>query len=94
LQSQMDILEELSPINYVENIRDPLLVIQGVNDPRVPVSEALLLSDILGKKGIPMEMILFADEGHGVSKRSNQALYLAKVVEFFKKYLIKNDKKN
>ncbi|MBI2518984.1 MAG: S9 family peptidase [Bdellovibrio sp.] len=87
LANDMLILEQLSPINYVEQIQAPLLVVQGVNDPRVPVSEALLLNDILKKKGIPMEMILFSDEGHGVSKRNNQALYLARVVEFFKKYL-------
>lgn len=80
-------LEQLSPITFLENLKDPLLMIQGVNDPRVPVGEALQINQALEEKNVPHELILFPDEGHGAAKRSNQVIQLGKALTFFEKYL-------
>ena len=58
-------LEQLSPINHIDKLRDPLLIIQGVSDPRVPVGEALQMYRAMAGKGVDGGLILFPDEGHG-----------------------------
>jgi dipeptidyl aminopeptidase/acylaminoacyl peptidase len=63
------------------------MIIQGVNDPRVPVGEAIQFKETATKNGIEAELFLFADEGHGSSKRVNQAMELTKTIEFFNKHL-------
>lgn len=82
-------LMRLSPITYVDQVRDPLMIIQGANDPRVPVGEALQIHETLQKKKINSQLIVFADEGHGSAKRENQVLEIGHTLEFFKKNLIK-----
>ena len=83
-----DALVELSPLTHLDKIKAPLLMIQGVNDPRVPVGEALQINQALEAKKIPHELILFPDEGHGAAKRSNQVIQLGKALEFFKTHLL------
>ena len=80
-------LIQLSPITHVKKLKAPLLSIQGVNDPRVPVGEALQIYRELEARKIPGGLILFADEGHGTSKRSNQVLALGHTIAFFEKHL-------
>ncbi len=82
-------LMKLSPISYVDNVKSPLMIIQGANDPRVPVGEALQVQQVLDKKNISSRLIVFADEGHGSSKKENQILEIGNMIEFFKKHLIK-----
>lgn len=86
-------LSSISPINYIYNIKTPLLIIHGQNDPRVPVSEALNIINALKEKNIPAESLIFPDEGHGVSKRKNSLILYRKMVDFFDNYL-KGIKKN
>jgi dipeptidyl aminopeptidase/acylaminoacyl peptidase len=62
-------------------------MIQGVNDPRVPVGEALQLHDALAARGVPVGLILFPDEGHGASKRNNQVTTIAAMIAFFTQHL-------
>jgi dipeptidyl aminopeptidase/acylaminoacyl peptidase len=81
-------LIQLSPITHVKKIKAPLLSIQGVNDPRVPVGEALQIYRELEARKIPGGLILFADEGHGTAKRSNQVLALGHTIAFFEKHLM------
>jgi dipeptidyl aminopeptidase/acylaminoacyl peptidase len=83
-----DVLVKLSPITYVNKINAPLLSIQGVNDPRVPVGEALQIYRELERRKIPGGLILFADEGHGVHKRENQVLAAGHTIAFFEKHLL------
>jgi protease II len=83
-----DALMALSPITHVAKIRAPLLSIQGVNDPRVPVGEAMQIYRELEQRKIPGGLILFADEGHGMSKRPNQVLALGHTIAFFEKHLL------
>jgi len=82
-----DALIQLSPITHIKKIKAPLLSIQGVNDPRVPVGEALQIYRELEARKIPGGLILFPDEGHGTSKRGNQVLALGHTLAFFEKHL-------
>lgn len=82
-------LTKLSAITYVDKVRAPLMIVQGANDPRVPVGEALQIHETLTKKKIASELIVFADEGHGSTKKENQVLEIGHTIEFFKKHLIK-----
>lgn len=81
------ILKELSPETYIDKLKSPLLIIQGANDPRVPAGEAVQMYEKIKRKGIPTGLIIFADEGHGASSRSNKVLEIGHTFEFFKKYL-------
>jgi protease II len=78
-----DALRKLSPVTYLDRVNAPILLIQGVNDPRVPVGEAIQLHDALEKRGVSAPLILFADEGHGASRRSNTTLELGHILKFF-----------
>jgi dipeptidyl aminopeptidase/acylaminoacyl peptidase len=80
-------LLKLSPITYVDRLKAPLLMIQGANDPRAPVGEAVVMHDALAQKGIPSKLVIFADEGHGPSKRENRALSYAYMLRLFEEHL-------
>jgi dipeptidyl aminopeptidase/acylaminoacyl peptidase len=80
-------LIDLSPVTYSDRIKSPLLIIQGANDPRVPVGEAIQIQKILEQKKVPSQLVIFPDEGHGSSKRSNQVLEIGYTLDFFKKHL-------
>ncbi|MFO0552953.1 MAG: prolyl oligopeptidase family serine peptidase [Polyangiaceae bacterium] len=82
-----DALTALSPITHVDKVKAPLMLLQGATDPRVPVGEALQFYDALKAKGVPTELIVFPDEGHGFQKRSNQVLALGHTLRFFKENL-------
>ncbi|MEM7645980.1 MAG: prolyl oligopeptidase family serine peptidase, partial [Pseudomonadota bacterium] len=83
----MEALKKLSPVTYLDKIQDPLLVIHGATDPRVPAGEAIQIYNAMESKGLAGELILFPDEGHGVRKRKNRAVYFGHTLEFFKKHL-------
>jgi len=61
------------------------MVIHGENDPRVPVTETYQVAEYLGTRGVSVELIVYADEGHGVSKMKNRLDCYPKVIEFVKK---------
>ena len=83
----LDALVKLSPVTYIDRVKAPLLLIQGLNDPRVPVGESLAMRDALTGRGIDAPLIIFADEGHGAGKRANQVLAVGHTVAFFQKHL-------
>jgi dipeptidyl aminopeptidase/acylaminoacyl peptidase len=80
-------LEKLSPMSYFHQIKAPLMIIHGANDPRVPAGEAIQIYEMMESKGVPGKLILFPDEGHGIVKRKNRALYFSYVDDFFKENL-------
>ena len=80
-----DALRKLSPVTYLDRVKAPLLLIQGVNDPRVPVGEAIQIHDLLEKRGVTAPLILFADEGHGAARRSNAALQLGHITQVLRR---------
>ena len=72
LAEDRDFLEQASPLNRVDDIRAPLFVIHGANDPRVPLSEAEQIAKALEKRGVPCQLLVYPDEGHGLAKRANR----------------------
>ena len=86
-EKDKDMLMERSPINFVENINCPLLVVQGKHDPRVVEDESLQIVNKLKEKNKPVEYILLEDEGHGYSKVANQIRVFESKLKFLDKYL-------
>lgn len=86
-EKDREALRRLSPITYVNDIKGPLLIIQGANDPRVPVGEAVQMYEAVKAKGLDARLIIFPDEGHSVAKRQNQVLSTGHILGFFEKHL-------
>ncbi|HEX9392750.1 MAG TPA: S9 family peptidase [Usitatibacteraceae bacterium] len=84
-----DFLIATSPLFHAKNIRAPLMVIQGANDPRVIKPESDEIVEAVKKNNVPVEYVVFADEGHGFSKKKNQIEANRKMLEFLDKYLAK-----
>jgi dipeptidyl aminopeptidase/acylaminoacyl peptidase len=82
-----DALRRLSPITYIDRVEGPLLIIQGANDPRVPVSEALQMKAALDSRRTTSQLILFPDEGHGSQKRDNRVQEVGHTLQFFNEHL-------
>ena len=76
-----------SPVSQVEKIRAPLLLIHGANDVRVLAQDSEDVERALKAAGKPVEMLVFADEGHSIRKWQNQLKMYRKVEEFFAKCL-------
>jgi dipeptidyl aminopeptidase/acylaminoacyl peptidase len=83
-----EVLAKLSPMTYVDRVKAPLFIMQGASDPRVPAGEAVQMHDALDKKGVPCELTIFPDEGHGAQKRENRVYMLAQAIAFYRKYLL------
>ena len=77
----------ISPLFHAENVVKPLLVIQGANDPRVLQIESDEIVAAVRKNGVPVEYILFPDEGHGFRSRANRITASDAYVTFLDKYL-------
>ena len=80
-------LKEISPIWKADRIKTPLMVVHGANDPRVPIGEARQIIEAVRAHGGLVDSLIFADEGHGASKRVNIIADYRKQVEFFSAYL-------
>jgi dipeptidyl aminopeptidase/acylaminoacyl peptidase len=87
LEEDYDFLVKVSPINKIDQVKAPLLVIHGENDPRVPLSEAEQVRDSLQESGVAAELIVYGDEGHGIAKLKNQLDLYPKVSAFLAKNL-------
>jgi dipeptidyl aminopeptidase/acylaminoacyl peptidase len=80
-------LEEESPLNFAKNIRVPLLVAQGANDPRVKEAESDRIVIAVRDQGKPVEYLVAPDEGHGFAGRDNRMAFYTAQERFFAKYL-------
>jgi dipeptidyl aminopeptidase/acylaminoacyl peptidase len=85
--TQADLLRRLSPIHKIDRIRTPTIVLHGANDTNVPVVEAEQVVDNLKRRNVPVEYVLFPDEGHGWRKTPNRIRSTVAIVEWFDKYL-------
>ncbi|WP_271078552.1 S9 family peptidase [Aurantiacibacter sp. MUD61] len=65
-------LRAISPLFHADNITSPMLVVQGANDPRVLQVESDELVEAIRANGVPVEYVLFPDEGHGFARRENR----------------------
>jgi dipeptidyl aminopeptidase/acylaminoacyl peptidase len=81
-------LEKISPLNNTEKIKKPMFIIQGTNDPRVPVTEATQMRDKLKAQGNIVWYLEAKDEGHGFRKKPNVDFQRLAVIKFMETYLI------
>lgn len=87
LEHDRDFLVTASPITYLDQLRAPLFVIHGANDPRVPLSEAEQIAAALADRGIRHELRVYHDEGHGLAKRANRKDAYPAAIEFLTEIL-------
>jgi len=78
-----DRYRERSPINFVENIRGKLLIVQGMQDPNVTPGNVDVVVRALGSEGIPYDLLTFEDEGHGISRPWNLKKLYPRLADFF-----------
>ncbi|MFC7555064.1 alpha/beta hydrolase family protein [Pseudoroseomonas wenyumeiae] len=83
----MELLERLSPLHKTEEIRCPMLVAQGMTDPRVPPHESEQIVQALKRRNVPVEYLTFPDEGHGFLKRDNRRRVYLGVASFLAQHL-------
>ncbi len=80
-------LRSISPLFHAGNIQRPLLVLQGANDPRVLQVESDEMVEAARVNGVPVEYIVFPDEGHGFAKKANRERGYAAILRFLDRYL-------
>ncbi len=80
-------LEERSPLSRVDQIKRPLLIAQGANDPRVKQSESDQIVKAMQEKKIPVTYVLFPDEGHGFARPENSLAFTAVTEAFVARFL-------
>jgi dipeptidyl aminopeptidase/acylaminoacyl peptidase len=80
-------LHRISPLFNAEKIKVPLMVLQGANDPRVIKVESDEIVAAAQKNGVPVEYVIFPDEGHGFLKKANEIEGTGKILTFLDKYL-------
>ena len=88
--TEADMLYRLSPIHRVDRVTAPTIVLHGANDTNVPVVEAEQVVESLKKRSVPVEYVLFPDEGHGFRKIPNQIRSAVSITSWFVKYLKAN----
>jgi dipeptidyl aminopeptidase/acylaminoacyl peptidase len=82
-----EMLKAISPVFHADKIRRPLMVLQGKNDPRVIKPESDDIVSAVKAAGVPVEYVVFDDEGHGFTKKKNQIEGYRAVLNFLDKYL-------
>jgi dipeptidyl aminopeptidase/acylaminoacyl peptidase len=80
-------LRRISPLFSASKIKAPLMVLQGANDPRVLKIESDEIVAAARKNGVPVEYIVFPDEGHGFNKKENEIRGYGAILEFLDKHL-------
>ena len=81
-------LERISPLNHVDRMTRPMLISQGLNDPRVPAGESEQIVAALKARGVPVWYVLARDEGHGFRKKFNRDYQLAATALFLTRHLL------
>ncbi|HET9898633.1 MAG TPA: alpha/beta fold hydrolase [Streptosporangiaceae bacterium] len=87
LARDRELLHSVSPLTRIDDMRAPLFIIHGANDPRVPLSEAEQIHAALTSRGRECELLVYGDEGHGLAKRTNRADALPKAFAFLARHL-------
>ena len=82
-----DYLRRISPLFHADRIERPLIVLQGENDPRVLKKESDEIVEAVRKKGVPVEYLIFPNEGHGFARRESQEKAYQATLNFLDKYL-------
>jgi dipeptidyl aminopeptidase/acylaminoacyl peptidase len=87
LEHDLDFLERASPLTHIDDVRAPLFIQHGRNDPRVPVSESEHIAAVLREQGVECELLIFEDEGHTVEKLPNRIETFERAVRFLDRVL-------
>jgi dipeptidyl aminopeptidase/acylaminoacyl peptidase len=87
LARDREFLHAASPLTRIDEVRAPLFIIHGANDPRVPLSEAQQIHAALTGRGQECELLVYGDEGHGLAKRGNRADAMPKALAFLARHL-------
>ena len=87
-ETEGELLDALSPINKLDRVIAPTLVLHGANDTNVPVHEAEQVVEALRQRDVPVDYILFPDEGHGFAIERNRITAAAAIVHWFMEYLL------
>jgi dipeptidyl aminopeptidase/acylaminoacyl peptidase len=82
-------LKQISPLFHADKVTKPLIVLQGSQDPRVLQVESDEIVAGVRKNGVPVEYVLFEDEGHGFVKKENQIESYSRILKFLDKHLKK-----
>ncbi|MFN0152260.1 MAG: S9 family peptidase [bacterium] len=85
--SDPEFLKSISPIYKADRITAPLMLVHGLNDPRVPIGEPLQVAVALKRRGVDVEQLYFPDEGHSIAKESNRLLFYENLARFFESRL-------
>jgi dipeptidyl aminopeptidase/acylaminoacyl peptidase len=80
--SDPEFLASISPLNRIDEIKCPMMIAHGLNDPRVPVGEAMQLAVGLQRRGYDPELVFCPDEGHGFAKLENRLLFADRMAKF------------
>jgi dipeptidyl aminopeptidase/acylaminoacyl peptidase len=87
LTNEREVLERVSPASRIDEIRAPLFLEHGRNDPRVPVGESEYIHRVLTEKGVRCELVVYEDEGHAIEKRPNRIDAYERVAAFLDEVL-------
>ena len=87
LARDREFLRSVSPLTRINDIRAPLFIIHGANDPRVPLSEAEQIHAAMTGRGRECELLVYGDEGHGLAKRTNLVDALPQAMAFLARHL-------
>ena len=86
-------LKKISPLFHADNVKNPIMVLQGANDPRVLQVESDEIVAAVKKNDVPVEYMVFEDEGHGFIKKENEIKGYKQILTFLDKYLRDEDVK-
>lgn len=84
-------LYNISPLFHAERIKNPVMVLQGANDPRVLQVESDEMVEAIKANDVPVEYVVFPDEGHGFIKKENEIRGYGQILEFLDQYLKKEE---
>jgi dipeptidyl aminopeptidase/acylaminoacyl peptidase len=84
-------LKAISPLFHAEKIKNPVMVLQGANDPRVLQVESDEIVAAVQENKVPVDYVIFPDEGHGFRKKDNQIKGYGQIKQFLDTYLKKLD---
>ena len=80
--------QERSPLTHVKNVRAPVLLFHGKEDKAVPYQQSVDFAEAARRNGVPAELVLYEDEGHGFAKEANRRDCLERTERFLERYVI------
>ena len=86
-ETDEEYLKKISPLFHADKIKKPLIVLQGANDPRVLKVESDEIVAAVRKNGVPVEYVVFDDEGHGFTKKKNRLEGWEAILKFLDTHL-------